>query len=190
MAALTQRQLEDLFWRAAILCLGLDPDDPSEAVQKRVRVSWPQSDTGNSTWGRDENVVFLRIAPTPDDFSQLRDIEHVYDGGTDTLTERVTYHRSFSASFICYGPDSLEDADRIKIGILRDGVRSLLKKSGVAVQTAIRDPLRLTEPDESGDWWERYDLTANFYALTAREYDEGMIASLSDGAAAIVTNNN
>ena len=55
MAALTQRQLEDLFWRAAILCLGLDPDDPSEAVQKRVRVSWPQSDTGSL-------LIFLILA--------------------------------------------------------------------------------------------------------------------------------
>lgn len=177
MPALTQRQLEDLFWRATILCLGLDPDDPAQAVQKRVRVSWPQSDTGNSTWGRDENVVFLRIAPTPDDFSQLKDLEYVYDSAADTLTERATYHRSFTASWICYGPDSLEDADRIKIGILRDGVRSLLKGGGVAVQPAIREPLRLTEPDESGDWWERYDLTANFYALATREYDTGMITT-------------
>ncbi len=188
MAALTQRQLEDLFWRATILCLGLDPDDPGEAVQKRVRVSWPQSDTGNSTWDRDENVVFLRIAPTPDDYSQLRDIEHVYDGGADILSERVTYHRAFTASFICYGPDSLEDADRIKIGILRDSVHSVLKAQGVAVQPAIREPLRLTEPDESGDWWERYDLSVSFYALTSREYAEEMITSLSDAGTVVTTN--
>ncbi len=187
MAALTQRQLEDLFWRATVSCLGLDPDDPDESTQKRVRISWPQSDTGNSTWGREENVVFLRIAPTPDDYSRLRDIDHVYDSEGDTLTERVRYHRSFTVSWICYGPDSLEDADSIRIGILRDSVHSLLKESGVAILPNLPEPLRLTEPDESGDWWERYDLTASFYAYTTREYSEGMITSLAGGTT-IVSN--
>ena len=178
---MTQRELEDLFWRATILCLGLDPDDPGEAVQKRVRVSWPQSDTGNSTWGRDEDVVFLRIAPTPDGYEELDDVTTEYDAQTNEAKQRVRYHRSFSITWICYGPGSLEDADTIRTGVKTDAIRHYLNGFGVAVQPHIQSPVRLTEPDESGDWWERCDLTARFYALTERTYTVGEIDSVSIG---------
>lgn len=172
---MTQKQLEDLFWRATVLALGLDPDSEDETVHKRVRISWPTSDTGNSDWKRDENVVFLRISPGYDTYGTLHDIDHVYDPETDTQKEVVYYHRSHRITWVCYGPDSDNDADTIRIGILRDAVHSYLKAHKVAIQPHLREPVRAPEQDETGDWWERSDLEADFYQLVTREYPEDFI---------------
>lgn len=58
---LARDSLENVIWEATVLALGLDKNQ--EDVQKRVRISWPTSETGNSNWQRDENVVFLPDCP-------------------------------------------------------------------------------------------------------------------------------
>ncbi len=180
MAVLTQRELEDLLWKATLMALGLEQEADKDYANQRVRISWPQSDTGNSDWGRDENVIFLRITPSPDDFTTIKDITHVYDESRDELKEVVAYHRCHSVNWVCYGPDAYTDADAIRIGILRDPVRAFMRKSGAAVMPGIREPVRLTEMDQAGVWWERYDVTAYFYTLATREYHEGSIDHLPD----------
>ena len=176
MQVLTQEQIEDAFWRATIMTLGLDPE--AEATQSRVRISWPKGDAGNSDWKRDENVIFLRITPTYDDYTIQKDITHAYDRENDVLREVVTYHRCFSIQWVCYGPESGEDADAIRIGILRSEIKRYLRQSGIGIKPDIREPVRMPEPDESGDWWERHDLTAECYILFSREYEEGMIETV------------
>lgn len=177
---MTQRQLEDLFWRATVLCLGLDPNSTDEAVHKRVRISWPTSETGSSNWKRDENVVFLRISPGLDSYGDLHEIDHAYESESDQLKEVVRYYRCHQINWVCYGPDSDDDADTIRIGILRDAVHSFLKAHLVAIKPHIREPIRMDEQDESGEWWGRCDLTCECYELVTREYDIGYIAELPD----------
>ena len=172
---LTREELENLFWRCAMIILGKDPDSEDPSDQSRVRISWPDSDTGGGGWERNENVVFLRIDPSPDSFTDQRDVTHEYDPETDTQKEVVTYHRSFSVTFICYGPESEMDADAIRIGLLRDPIRQALIQKEVAVRPDIREPVPIHELDESGIWWERQDVTAYFYVVYRREYDEGII---------------
>lgn len=155
-----------------MLCLDLDPDDPSDAVQRRVRRSWPASDAGNSDWGREENVVFLRLSPGQDSYGNLRDIRHEFDPETGELTEVVRYHRSWRIHWVCYGPDSDGSADAIRAGILRDGMRGLLRRYRVAIQPGIPEPVRVPEQDGAGAWWERCDLTAQAYELVARRYPQ------------------
>lgn len=166
---LTRHQLENLIWRATVKCLDLNPDDPSDAVQKRVRISWPSAETGNADWKREENIVFLRISPGLDEYGTLLDISYNLDD-TSGAKEVIRYHRCHQIHWICYGPDSDYDADRIRIGILRDSIRASMLKSNVAVQPHIREPVRIPEQDESGEWWERCDLTAQCYELVIREY--------------------
>lgn len=183
MQVLTKEQIEDAFWRATIMTLGLDPE--AEATQSRVRISWPKGDTGNSDWKRDENVIFLRITPAHDDYTIQKDITHAYDRESDTLREVVTYHRCFSIQWVCFGPQSGEDADAIRIGILRSEIKRYLQQSGIGIKPDIREPARMPELDESGDWWERNDLTAQCYILFTRDYEETAIehvpVTISDG---------
>lgn len=173
--SMTQRELEDLFWRATVMCLDLDPDSEEDEVQRRVRISWPTSETGSSNWERDENVVFLRISPGLDPYGEIQDVEHVYDSQTNTQKEVVYYHRSHRIIWLCYGPDSDDDADAIRIGITQGDIHEYLMASNVAIQPHIRDPIRMPEQDETGEWWERTDLTADFYQLVSREYVENYI---------------
>ena len=174
MAVLTQDQMEDILWRATVIVLGLDPDSQDESVQKRVRISWPKDES--TTWGRNENVIFIRITPTPDDFTTLKEISHVYDSEHDTLKENVEYHRRFTINWVCYGPDALNDADTIRMGINREPIRDMLRVHRIAFMPHIREPVRLDELDQSGDWWRRYDLSADFYDRASREYSEEYIA--------------
>lgn len=173
MEVLTQNQIEDIFWQATVKTIGLDPDDA--ATQNRVRISWPKPGEEGTTWHREDNVIFLRITPTYDDYSIQKDITHVYDSGNGTLKEVVDYHRAFSIQWLCYGPESGEDADAIRIGILRTEVRKYLRQNGIGMKPDIREPVRMPELDDSGDWWERHDLTAQCYILFSRDYAEGMI---------------
>ena len=173
MEVLTQNQIEDIFWQATVKTIGLDPDDA--ATQNRVRISWPKPGEEGTTWHREDNVIFLRITPIYDDYSIQKDITHVYDSGNDTLKEVVDYHRAFAIQWVCYGPESGEDVDAIRIGILRTEVRKYLRQNGIGMKPDIREPVRMPELDDSGDWWERHDLTAQCYILFSREYMEGMI---------------
>lgn len=154
--------LEKLIWRATIICLGLDPDDKRPEVQGRVRKSWPGADTGNPNWQRDEDVVFLRITPSADPYGNIYD-EDYYGSDSEGGTETVGYHRSWQISWVCYGPGSDRDASMIRVGILRDAVRSYLLRHNVAIQPGIPEPIRIPEPDETGEWWERCDLSAEAY---------------------------
>ena len=167
---MTQQDLETLFWRATMVCLGLDPDSQDQSVLKQVRISWPLSDIGNTNWGRDENVVFLRISPNLDRYGDLHDIEYSYDDKKDEYTEIVSYHRGHSVMWVCYGPNACDYADRIRIGIQRSAIHDLLMQYNVAIQPSMRQPVRMPEQDLSGEWWERCDLTCDCYELDQREY--------------------
>lgn len=166
---LSRRQLEDIFWRATVLCLGLDPDAQDESVHKRVRISWPDSETGNANWKREENVVFLRIVPGSDPYGRLSDVGYGF-GEDGSFKERVCYYRNHQISWVCYGPNADEDADAIRIGIMRGSIHDELMRHRLAMIPGISEPVRVPEIDETGEWWERCDLTAGCYETAVREY--------------------
>ena len=172
-------KIEDLLWRATILCLGLDPDDESEETQKRVRISWPSAETGSTNWLRDENVVFLRLAPSTDPYGNILD-EDSYQEGKRGGAEVIGYHRTWQVTWVCYGPDSDRDANMIRHGILRDAVRAYLREHSFVVQPGIPEPIRMPEPDETGEWWERNDVTADAYEYITQEYAAELVASPPD----------
>lgn len=165
---LSREQLEDVMWRITVLALDLDKE--LEYVQKRVRISWPTSETGNSSWNRDENVVFIRIVPGFDDYGNLHDQTYESDPETGTFREVVTYHRCYSVTWVCYGPDADADAENIRIGLFRADVQQYLHEKSLAFLPHIPPANRIPEPDEAGEWWERCDLTAQCYELVRREY--------------------
>ena len=82
-----------------------------------------------------------------------------------------SYEGFLAGSLGLRGPD----ADTIRIGILRAEIKRYLRDNGIAFKPDIREPVRMPELDESGDWWERNDLTAQCYILFSRDYTEGII---------------
>ena len=173
---MTRDELEAVFWEATIMCLGLDPTDESDAVQQRVRKSWAKDNIGTSDWGREENVVFLHIIPTEDETSRtVNKVSHKYDKSRDKHQEIVDFYDSWQITWVCYGPDAHEDAQTIRIGILRDSIRIFLQRHKIGIQPHIRPPMYFPEQEDNGEWWERYDLTAQFYENVRRVYESDSI---------------
>lgn len=168
-------QLEDALWRATMIVLGYDPDTDNQEIQKRVRINWPLSETGSPNWKREENTVFIQIQPIGEPYSELSDITHEYDSNNDSLKEKVSYHRSFEISWICYGPEAFETADTIRIGVMRENIRAFLKTHSVAIMPHLRMSNRIPEQDATGEWWNRYDTTGQFYERVTRSYEEDFI---------------
>ena len=169
---MNRTEIENAIWRVTMLILGFDPDSSDPNVQSRVRISWPLSDAGNPNWSRTETTVFIRLNPVMDDYSSLWDI--TYDLGAE-FKEQVSNHRAFEVSWIVYGTDALEAAQKLRYGLLRESIRQELKQSNIAFQTVIRMPVHFPEQDRSGDWWERYDVTAHMYLKDTRNYSEQYI---------------
>lgn len=163
------RKLENVLWYAVAKCLGLDPNSETEFVQQRVRISWNE----NTNWPRDENVAFIRVTdgdPGLDDISQYRETEFVYDAETDKEKEIIDYHKGHLLHLVCYGPDAYTDAMTVKVGIIRTEMREYFQRNKLGVNPRIREPQRMTELDDAGDWWERWDLFVYFYERVTHEY--------------------
>ena len=174
---MTRDEIESVFWKATIMCLGLDPNDESDFVQKRVRKSWAKADIGTSDWKREENVVFLHIIPRDEETSRTaNNVSFKYDRERDKHQEIVDFYDSYQITWVCYGPDAYEDAQTIRIGILRDAIRTFLQRNKIGIQPHITRPQYFPEQEDNGEWWERYDLTAYFYENVRRVYESESIA--------------
>jgi hypothetical protein len=151
------RQLERMMWRATVLCLGLNPND--EATSRRVRRSWPTYNASGSApgWARAEDVCFVRVMNSSDPYGQLQETL-LRDNGRRVIT-RV---RPLDVLWICYGQTSWDDCERIRRRILADDVKALLRGAALYPLPHMAEPVRAPELFE-GEWWERSDLTAQFY---------------------------
>lgn len=171
-----QKQIEDCIWLATMHILGYDPDDAD--MQDKVRISWPTDEMGSPDWSRTDITVFIRVSQLLDNYSALWDIEHVPTD--DGLRENVSNHEAFEVSWIIYGTDALETAQKLRYGLLRENIRRELDAAGMAFKTEIRMPAHMPEQDRTGDWWNRYDLNAQLYLKQTRGYSEEWIGKAPD----------
>lgn len=168
---MTRAQIENVVWMATVMTLDLDPE--ATATQSAVRISWPLSDSGNPNWGRNENVVFIRLAPYNDDYSSLWDLSHADNNGE--YVETVANHEAYEVTWVCYGSEALEYAQKIRYGLGRDNIRAYLNAQSMAFKPVILQPVYMPEQDRSGAWWERHDVRAQMYVRHVRQYSEGFI---------------
>ena len=168
---MTRAQIEDAVWMATVMALGLDPN--ADATQSKVRISWPLTESGSPNWTREENVVFIRLAPYNDDYSSLWDLSHADNSGE--YVETVANHESYETNWLCYGPDALEYAQTLRYGLGRGDIRAYLETQSMAFKPVIPMPTHIPEQDRNGEWWERYDVRAQMYCKQTRQYSEGYI---------------
>ncbi|CQR71679.1 hypothetical protein SOV_04750 [Sporomusa ovata DSM 2662] len=156
---LTRKQLEKLFWRVTTLMLGFDPALTINA--NKVRISWPTE--GAPSWKIDEDVIFLRIYEQDDEFNVIRDT--VYQAiDQDNIQQSNAYTRVLRAHWFCYGPNSFDNASRIRNLLYVDQYRQPLADNQIFLIPRIDTPHRSPELF-AGQWWERTDLAANFNEL-------------------------
>lgn len=155
---LTLKQLENLYWRLTTQILGCDPANTAHA--KVVRIAWPTE--GSPAWKRDEDVVFVRISESDDDYNRQRDtVYEVKD--TDNAWQRTAQTRVLQVTWICYGPNSFDKAFAIRSALYTPQYRETLAGNGIYPVPAFEAPRRAPELF-AGQWWERTDLTARFNA--------------------------
>lgn len=167
---LTQNELETVIWRTTMMVLGLDPNSTEQSVQKQVRLSWPVGEGGHPDWKRDESTTFIRVAPSADGLDTTKDISYTF--GDNGGIEHFAYYTCYEVNWIIYGDTAQETADTLRIGAMRQHIREYLAENNLAFISVDR-PVRSSEQDADGYWWNRFDLQARIYELAHRDYSVG-----------------
>lgn len=165
--ALTLPAIEDIFWDCTVKNLGLDP--AAKASQKRIRIGYPTE--GAPAWKREESVGFILVSFANDPITQQ--VEMSYKQTSATTAEHVSsYTRVIQVAWTFYGPNSYDDADKIRAGLHRNP----LLFSPLHLVTDVPAPYRLPELF-GGQWWERSTLTARFNEKVVRSSNVSYIES-------------
>jgi hypothetical protein len=162
---LTTEQLENLFWRVTMMMLGFNPDEYSDPVIPPaftpVRISWPTE--GAPAWKIDQDVAFLRVGEEDDEINIIRDtILAAKDD--DNANEITAQTRVIRVHWLLYGPNSWNNASRIRRLLYEEPYREPLSANQIFLIPQIKAPQRLPELF-SGRWWERADVAASFNEL-------------------------
>lgn len=157
---LTLKQIESLFWNVTTQMLGLDPALPINA--NKVRIAWPT--TGAPAWKIDEDVVFIRMGDADDPINVQRDVTTSQSDDDDNANQATSYTRVLMAQWVCYGPNSFDNAFMIRNNLYKQKYRDLLNINQVFLIPQINSPVRSPELF-SGQWWERANVTAKFNEL-------------------------
>ena len=156
---LTLKQIEKLFWNATTQMLGLDPALPINA--SKVRIAWPTD--GAPAWKKDEDVTFIRIGDADDPINILRDTVTTQQDA-DNANQATTYTRVLIVHFVCYGPNSFDNAFMIRNNLYKQQYRNLLSDKNIYLIPQINSPVRSPE-SFNGQWWERTNMMAKFNEL-------------------------
>lgn len=155
------KDIEKLFWKATTIMLGFDPVLPANA--NKVRISWPVD--GAPAWKITEDVTFLRIGDEDDDFTLLRDT--IYSAlNDDNANQETSYTRVIKVHWVCYGPNSNDNAFMIRNKLYSQTIRDLLNAQQVFLVPSIDQPIRTPE-QKDGQWWDRSNLNAKFNLTVA-----------------------
>lgn len=159
---LTLRQLEDIFASETCKMLGIDSTLPEN--KGKVRLTWPTK--GAPGWKIDEDIVFIRVTPEDDKIARHFDI--LYDTNrSDYALKQTAYTRVHKIDWTLYGPNSYDNADKIRFKILSQDYFEDFKKSNLFLITDVSMPTRLPELF-NGQWWERTDFTTSYNELVVR----------------------
>lgn len=139
----------------------------SELEDKYIKFAYAPN--GQPAFFPSENVIFVWAEESRDDYG--RQSETVAEYSPETDSEKLARSRTvvYSVHFIAYGPDSSENINRIKSGMLNESVRRELSSGGLFYIPRMDAPSRVNENND-GLWWKRWDWQAEFnYLRTDRE---------------------
>lgn len=159
---LTGVQLENFFQNLTLQMLGLDPT--ATANQSRVRVEWPTS--GAPGWNIDQDVAFIML--NYDDDPITRQVDLTYQQVDDYNTSQtISYTRVLRVNWVCYGPNSFNDADTIRSSLYTGSIIGSLKTNNIFLILDLPMPVRAPELF-NGQWWDRTSTYARFNELVSK----------------------
>jgi hypothetical protein len=164
--------LMDLVYDVTVLALGLDSDSNPQNILPMNPMNSPAGLTDPSN-----DFAFYRITLTDDQYNRQMDVTNDGDAGDPTTINRTTkYVRPLRIKWMCYGVDAMEYSDTIRIMLYDPAVKALLAAQGITLVPNIPSPQPAWEP-KGGQWYQRYDLHADFYQLVTLQSEIPVIAS-------------
>ena len=166
---LTLSEIGVLFQSLTMSILGLDPTNwnaysasPSTWIGAvpanpyyNVRLAWPTE--GAPAWKITEDVVFLQCIEIDDSYNRQR--ETSFD--LSNSNQATSYTRVIQVSFIIYGPNSFDNARKIKDSIFYQQNHDTLASNNLYMIPDIIAAMRSPELFE-GQWWERVTMNMSF----------------------------
>ncbi len=185
---LTIDQINKLFQNLTLVMLGLADDITAWTAYKaalaaeeewtdpipsnpwdKVKVSYQT--TGQPAWKITDDIVSFFCREVDNPYNRQRDIE-IKSWDETKVAEEVSYQRTWQVSWTLYGPNSFDNARKIKSGLFLQEHHDTLAVSNVYLVTdSPSTPLRVPELFQ-GQWWERVDFSALF--------NEGVIESTEE----------
>jgi hypothetical protein len=160
----TLSELNILFQEVLLTALGYDktasPDLFTDAAYAAVRMSWPTE--GAPAFKATEDVVFAAITENDDQINRTREVKYT-DVDLETVNEETSYTQVLSLGLVLYGPNSFDNALRIRDGVYWDDIARTLAAEKIYLIPDIAAPRRVPERFQSR-WWERTDMEIMFNA--------------------------
>ena len=154
--------MNDVIYNALCACFGLSSS--SDAASVLIRQAYQEPENAPRP-PRSTNVIYYFAAP---DVSG-GDSYCSYSSGNPAAASHIPCVSSFAPwllQIVCYGPEALENAKKIRAFLYLDGSgfpRSILRKAGIYPVPDPPEPMLLHEP-EGSLWRERADLTVRLRA--------------------------
>ena len=177
---LIPNQIQAIFQQiAATVCtLSPDPNDASN-VNYGSRIGWQPNN--QPAFKREEDICVSVCAEVDDLYNRNSDVKYTNQqvGDVTNYYQIVTYTRVWETMFTIYGPNSFDNARKLRTALRTDdATHDLLIAQNLALITNPTAPLRVPEQKGTSIWWERVDFRARFNELVTEVTSYGIVQSV------------
>ena len=155
------QQFRTVLYKALCACFGLSPSSSEASVLIREAYQEPENAPRPP---RSTDVIYYSLEP--DSAPEPPAVYGAANPGSVSHTPSVSSFSAWRLQVVCYGPNALENARKIRAFLYLDGSgypRSILRKAGIYPVPDPPEPQLLHEP-EGSLWRERADLTVSLRA--------------------------
>lgn len=164
------KDIERAFIKIVQEVLQIDMSDRNN--YSKVRATWPTS--GSPDWNINEDVCFVRVTPVDSEYARQIDVLYTDTNEEKMLKQEMAYTRVHNVNFAFYGPNSYNNADKIRNSLMRNDIIRKLNKINLHSITNIPMPVRVPELF-NGRWWDRTDFNATYNELVVRRNKENKL---------------
>ncbi len=155
--------MNETIYRALCACFGLQPASTEASVLLREAYQDPENAPRPP---RSADVIYYSVAPDPA-AAESPPAYTAENPAQSSHTPAVSVFSAYTLQVVCYGPNALANARKIRSFLYLDGSgfpRSILRKAGLYPVPDPPAPLLLHEP-EGSLWRLRADLTISLRVL-------------------------
>jgi hypothetical protein len=128
--------------------------------ETQVRMSWPTG--GAPAFDINDKMAFIRIADVASTYHVPQELKYEQIGSPEEGNMQVHYTRTLRITWVLYGSNSWDDGVSLRTKIFYQTNHDILARQKIYLVPSFDPPKRVPELFE-GLWYERVDLTMDFY---------------------------